>query len=363
MPFRRFFDAMPGPAYVVSASGRYVFVNPAWEQAIGVRAEDVIGRRLEEVHPEADAAQFRRNNADVLARRQTLTTEEVVATPEGMHRYLSVKFPLPGFGDGEDAIGGISLDVTEAQQLAETVRHLQKLDTLGRLVGTIAHDFNNMLTVIQGGLDLLAADERGTAAWREDLDDVLEATRRARELTQRLLLFSRRQPDRRRAVAPTRMLGDLVPLLRRLVGETVTLDAQIAPDLPGIEADPGQLEQVLVNLVVNARDALSSGGRIAVRAAPGMLREAPAVRIEVADTGCGMTPAVLEHAFEPFFTTKPEGQGTGLGLSTSFGIVRQHEGDIAIASAPGAGTTVTILLPARTGAPEPPVASAPPLLA
>jgi signal transduction histidine kinase/ActR/RegA family two-component response regulator len=248
-----------------------------------------------------------------------------------------------------------------ASKLEAQVLHMQRLESVGRLAGGVAHDFNNLLTVIGASASMAERSiEQGLPA-ASDLEEVQLAVGRASELTQRLLAFARRQVLRKRGVDLNELVSGVERMLRRVLGESVTLVTELHHQPLPVLADAAQLEQVIVNLVLNARDAVQRGGRIVLatcrRALPGHAEvelNVPAgsdyACVEVRDDGAGMSPDVKERLFEPFFTTKPPGKGTGLGLATSFGIVRQHEGMIEVESALGAGSTLRVLLPLATAA-------------
>jgi signal transduction histidine kinase len=230
------------------------------------------------------------------------------------------------------------------------------MDAIARLASGVAHDFNNLLTVISGYTNLLLGKLAPDDPAHGELEQVARAAERAGDLTRQLLAFSRRQSVRSSVVDMGALVAEVEPILKRVAGDGVHVTAAIAPDLPPVCADPGQIEQVLLNLALNARDAMPEGGAITVEAAAATLdAEAAAlagvrpghyVVIRVRDTGAGMTPDVQARIFEPFFTTKEQGKGTGLGLSTSYGVIRQNNGNIGVASQPGKGTVFTIWLPA-----------------
>ena len=241
---------------------------------------------------------------------------------------------------------GAMRDVTRERALQEQLQQSQKMDAVGRLAGGIAHDFNNLLTAILGyselALDRLPAD----APLRGDIEQIQRAGERAASLTRQLLAFSRKQPVVPRPIALGEVIGGLADMLRRLIPEDIELATHIAPGTPPVRADQGQLEQVLINLVLNARDAMPRGGKLEVRAGPATAGPdgSARVRIEVQDQGLGMSEEVKLRVFEPFFTTKKS--GTGLGLSTVYGIVQQMGGEISVESEPGAGALFSVLLPA-----------------
>jgi two-component system, cell cycle sensor histidine kinase and response regulator CckA len=239
-------------------------------------------------------------------------------------------------------------DVTDRSRLEHELRHAQKMEAVGRLAGGIAHDFNNLLTAIMGHADLLLARVEETPSRRAAVE-IRRASERASTLTSQLLAFSRKQMLQPKIVDLNNVVEGMGGLLSPLLGETIELVTTPAPEPVAVAVDPGQIEQVVANLVINARDAMPQGGRIDVEAARADSGE---VVLRVRDTGLGMDEATLQQAFEPFFTTKPMGAGTGLGLSTVLGIVEQSGGRVAVESSPGAGTTVELTLPAAAGEPE-----------
>jgi len=239
----------------------------------------------------------------------------------------------------------------ERVQLQRELAQAQKLEAIGRLAGGVAHDFNNVLTAILGSAELLLLDTPAGANAREEVEIIRDAAVRAQELIRQLLAFSSRQVLQLAVVDLNDLIKNLGRMLRRLIGEDLDFAMELADDLGAVRVDPGQVEQVLVNLAVNARDAMPDGGRLTIRTANVESVESddvPAGRhvlVEVADTGTGMDAATLARVFEPFFTTKERGKGTGLGLASVYGIVRQSGGHIAVRSTPGAGTTFRIHLP------------------
>ena len=254
---------------------------------------------------------------------------------------------------------GIQRDVTERMHLEEQLRNAQQLEAIGRLAGGVAHDFNNILSIIMGHGELLLAAVGGDEGSRNGLEQIRRAADRAASLTQQLLAFSRKQVLQPQVLDLNEAVADVQKMLARVIGEDIELIAKLHPSLLSVKADPGQIEQVLMNLAVNARDAMPHGGRLAMETsnveltaeqgrdldlAPGLY-----VMLRVTDTGLGMGAAVLPHVFEPFFTTKPMGKGTGLGLATVYGILKQSGGTIQVESETGHGATFRIYLPATAG--------------
>jgi signal transduction histidine kinase/CheY-like chemotaxis protein len=269
---------------------------------------------------------------------------------------------------------GVLVDVTEQRTLEEQLLAAQRMEAVGRLAGGVAHDFNNLLTAILGYASIVDAELPPGDPLREDVTAITQAAGSASSLVRQLLAFSRRQMLRPEELDLTTVVDRVVPLLRRLAGERIAFRAELAAGLPGVRADPGQLEQVLVNLIVNARDAMPDGGSVTVETAEVQVDEGEArrhlglrhgryVALTVTDTGVGMDREVRERVFEPFFTTKEPGRGTGLGLATVYGIVKQSDGYIGVASEPGHGASFRVLLPALPVAvePAPPALAAPPV--
>ncbi|HEY5996243.1 MAG TPA: ATP-binding protein, partial [Candidatus Deferrimicrobiaceae bacterium] len=340
--------------------------NPAAERISGYPAENAIGRHLP-IDPETADAESRA----ILARMKTeeRVTGMELARPRKDGTISVVSFSSALLRDANGEVDGILLlgeDISDRklaeerrEELEAQLRQSQKMEAVGQLAGGIAHDFNNLMTVILGQIDSIRKrwPDRKLA---ERLDEIDKAGQRAATLTRQLLAFSRRQMLQPRVVDLNAVLEDMRAILDRLIGDNYRLDIEPSVGLWPVLADPTQIGQVVVNLVVNARDALPEGGtiRLSTRNVPapavgaaGQRPDAPvdSVRLTVRDDGTGMDAATKARLFEPFFTTKEVGKGTGLGLSTVYGIVMQSGGDIRIESAPGEGTTVDILLPRTEG--------------
>jgi signal transduction histidine kinase len=251
-------------------------------------------------------------------------------------------------------------DITRQRQLEDELRQTQKMEAFGQLASGVAHDFNNILTVIRGNADLLQPP--GGAPTRQDgpLGQIFSAVEVATRLTRQMLLFSRRQTAQKREIDLNAVVVDMSDMLRRMIGEHVTLEARLAPGVLTVQADLGMIEQVLMNLAVNARDAMPNGGRLVMetivveggatgQASHRGVGAGEYVRLTVRDTGCGVDPADLPHIFEPFFTTKGTGRGTGLGLATVHEIVRQHGGWVDVDTKPEVGTAFQVYLPRSNG--------------
>ena len=356
---RRLQDIIDNSTAVVSVkdlSGRYLLVNRRFEEIFHLDRNAVIGQTDLAFFPEDLAEVFRRNDRRALDAGAAIELEEVAPQDDGMHTYISIKGPLCDEAGRPYAVCGISTDITERKQVEEQLRQSQKMEAIGRLAGGVAHDFNNLLTAINGYSGLMLERMTISHPFFEHAREIAKAGERAAGLTRQLLAYSRKQLMEPRPWSPNVIVGDLETILRRLVGETVTLEVALAADAGVIRVDRGQVEQILLNLAVNARDAMPAGGRLTIRTAnvdlgaprPGESSDGgggPQVVLEVSDTGAGMAPEVMARIFEPFFTTKEVGKGTGLGLSVVYGIVKQSGGTIEVQSQPGAGTRFSIYFP------------------
>jgi len=356
--FATLVEHAPVGIYRSSPEGRFLSVNAAVVRMLGYEsAADVLGLDMaRDVY--ADAAERQRLvERDTYSDRQYDSVEATWKRRDG--RLLTVQLSVRAVRNRAGQVEYYETfvrDVTDQRRLQQQVLQSQKMEAVGRLAGGIAHDFNNLLTVITSYSDLLLEDLAPGDAKRDDLEQVRKAADGAAALTRQLLAFSRQQAVEPRVVSLNTVVEGLQKILRRVIGEDIELTTTLAPDLGAVRADVGQLEQVLMNLAVNARDAMPKGGRLTVETAnvehdPDYARdrEAAAVRqfamLAVSDTGCGMDEATKVRIFEPFFTTKEPGKGTGLGLATVYGIVKQAGGFIWVYSEPGQGTSFKIYLP------------------
>ena len=309
------------------------------------------------VHPD-DLPRMAQEIRDFIARGEDAFRQEYrFLTKDGQVRWVDDRTMAVRGPDGRIThYQGIILDITERKRLEEQFLQAQKMESVGRLAGGIAHDFNNLLTVINVYSDLALRDLRPEDPLRRDMEEIHKAGERAAQLTRQLLAFSRRQVLEMRPLNLNAVLQGLAKMLARILGEDVVLDMKLAPNLWPTYADAGQIEQVVINLAVNARDAMPDGGRLIVETQNTTLDQAYVrqhadvapgdyIVLSVSDTGLGMTEEVKAHLFEPFFTTKEVGKGTGLGLATVYGIVKQHQGHIWVYSEPGRGSTFKIYLP------------------
>jgi two-component system cell cycle sensor histidine kinase/response regulator CckA len=343
-------DASPGALALKDREGRITFANRGFESAFELEPGSATGRRAADLTDDAaEAAAIDAHDREVMERGLPVEYERSFRG----RRFLIAKFPLLDGSGTVYGLGTLSTDITERTELEARLARSERLESVGQLAGGIAHDFNNLLAVIANYAAFVGEKVQAGSQAAEDVEQILAACRRAGELTRRLLLFSRRRTGNPEVVDLAHAIGETERLLRRTLGEQIELRTRVAPGLARVTADRGQLEQVLVNLAINARDAMPGGGELEIAAANETVAGEPMVRLTVRDTGRGMDQEILDRAFEPFFTTKEVGEGTGLGLATVYGIVRGAGGQIELDSAAGDGTTVTVHLPAATGAAAP----------
>lgn len=359
--FRMLYESLPAGYQSLDVDGRLLDANPAWLEALGYARDEVIGRDFAEFLAPEEVPKFREN----FPKFKALGAAEVEfvmlrkdGTPVTMYFIGRV---------GRDRDGGfvqthcICTDVTRMRDLEQQYRQAQKMEAVGRLAAGVAHDFNNQLTVIRGYADMLLADyDQSSRPWRP-LTEIMRAAERAQATTSHLLSFSRKQMLDPQFVDLGELLAGFRNPVGTLIGEDIRLSIDVANDLPTVLIDRAAMQQALMNLVVNARDAMATGGDLALVARAfdldddansrhPELQPGPHVVVEVRDTGCGMDDYTLERLFEPFFTTKPTGKGTGLGMPMVLGFVQQSHGAIEVDSAPNGGTTIRVILPAAGGA-------------
>ncbi|MFP5353015.1 MAG: ATP-binding protein [Actinomycetota bacterium] len=343
----------PSAIYVKDRSGAYVLVNSKFAEIVGRPPEEIVGRSDLDLFPEQIASPLIDNDRQVLATGRSTSVEEVLPEPDGGKRvYLSVKFPLLLSADGSLNVCGISSDVTERKKLEERLRQGEKMQAIGHLAGGVAHDFNNLLAVIRNYAEFVGGETEAPQDMQADIQEIIKASDRGADLTRQLLTFSRRDLVRPVVMDVNTVVSEMQKMLGRTLGENIHFRISLAEDLPAVRMDPGQLEQVLLNLAVNARDAMPRGGDLVIRTdrevvePGGDVPPGEYVVLEVSDNGAGMSREVRANAFEPFFTTKGKAKGTGLGLATVYGIVQQARGWIDLESSEGEGTTFLIRLPA-----------------
>jgi PAS domain S-box-containing protein len=343
---------------VLSVDGVIREVNAGWEKVLGHSAEEVVGRRPVDFTHDESREEVRRRVEGGIDGQYELT----LVHKDGRPIRMEATAKAHDVGGGRPGRLTALRDVTEKRALEEQFRQSQKLEAVGRLAGGVAHDFNNVLTVILNEVQLLGLSQRADpSAVTEALSEIETAAKRAAALTRQLLTFSRRDVVQPAVLQPQEVLEGLRSMLRRVIGEDVELELRVGEDVGTVVIDRGHLEQVIVNLVVNARDAMPGGGQLRIELDNAELDEAYTethgdatpgryVVVAVSDTGTGMSAEVRRNLFEPFFTTKPAGRGTGLGLATSYGIVKECGGHFGVYSELGLGTTMKVYLP-RSDAP------------
>ena len=355
-------EATPDAIFVKDLEGRYVLVNEAFARFIGKSQADIVGKNDYELYPEADAREFVEADRRVLASGRPQVFEGV-ATGQGQPQRYLVSKGVYRDKDGESlGVFGISHDITELREAHETLERTQealfrsqKMEAVGQLTGGLAHDFNNILAIILGNVELLKVYLPADPYTDEIVDAVLRATLRGKDLTGHLLAFSRRRLLNPQAVDVNIVVAEIVRLLGRTLGATIHVTTSTSTDAGMAYADPAALEAAVLNVALNARDAMPEGGSLAIHTSTVKVTERreteddlePGLYMLIAleDNGCGMPPEVLGRVFEPFFTTKSGGRGTGLGLSMVYGFAKQSGGTVKVASAPGRGTTVSLFLP------------------
>ena len=355
-------DSVPARIAYVNAEGRYVFVNREYEKVFGLKREQIVGRRVEEILGHANYGKIEQQLQEAQRGKQ-VHFEYSFTDRHGEGRWMEVTC-MPNI-DLQGSVNGfyvLAVDLTERKRAEEEREELQaqliqaqKIEAIGKLAGGVAHDLNNLLFPILGYSEMMLEDPALDSARREAVNAILQAGFRARDLVRQLLAFSRKQTLEYKPLDLNKAVADFEKLLRRTIREDIAIRILPAPDVPLVMADIGQVEQVLMNLAVNAQDAMPDGGCLTIETAPAELdahyaaihrdvKPGAYVRLVVSDTGCGMDKETSHRLFEPFFSTKGE-KGTGLGLATVHGIVKQHGGHIWVYSEVGKGTTFKVYLP------------------
>lgn len=353
-------DYSPSLIFLRDLDGRLLVVNKRIEEWHGRSGDDAVGHTVDEIFPPEAARLYSAQGDEVSAGGEKLDEEFTMTFADGsIHSVLITSFPVFANDEKLMGVGTIATDVTRRRRIEEQLRHALKMEALGQLTGGVAHDFNNLLAVISGNLSLVEEEIDGGSEIAELIADAGAAAQTGAELTHRLLAFGRQQTLQPQRTDAYELILKMSRVLRRTLGETIELREELNKDLWAIEVDRNQLETSILNLALNARDAMRKGGilRIVADNEPVDRQDGPNyadsgqgrfVVIAVSDTGTGMTTDVLDRAAQPFFTTKDAGHGSGLGLSMVYGFVEQSGGHLDIASVPGQGTTVRLFLPRAT---------------
>ena len=349
--------------FVKNIEGRYELVNSKWESVTGFSRNSTIGRTDMDLFDGETGRQFHENDMAVVNSGQIIELEEILKNGSSVRYFNSIKFPLKDDSDRMVGICGMSTEITEKkkaeiekERLRKQLYQAQKMESIGRLAGGIAHDFNNMLSVIIGRTDLALMKVSDSDPLQRELVEIKFAADRSADLTSQLLAFARKQVVSPRVISLNEEIDKMCDMLKRLIGENIDLKVKRSVDLWDVSIDPAQVDQIVANLCINARDAISGRGNILIETRniviermdlsqmPGMC-PGEYVMLSITDDGSGIEENVREHVFEPFYTTKEMGKGTGLGLSTTFGIVKQNSGFIYFDSVVGEGTVFKVFLP------------------
>jgi len=342
---------------MVNRERRYTFANGAYAEMLGLPSENIVGQRIADVLAPLYDEQIRPNLDRAFAGERV--AYELHKLKPGGDCFYAVKYE-PTKVDGEVSLVVVVItDITDQRKLEAQLRQAQKMEAIGQLAGGVAHDFNNILAVIQMQADLLKTSENLSPEHKEFADEIGAASQRAAALTRQLLLFGRKEKMHQLDLDLNESINNMTKMLRRTIGENIQMQFKFAMQSLFVHADAGMMDQVLMNLAVNARDAMPNGGKLIIETSPVEFDELAATQsakiipgsyvcLSVSDTGCGIPPENLQRIYEPFFTTKEVGKGTGLGLATVFGIVQQHQGWINVYSEVGHGTTFRIYLPRLT---------------
>jgi PAS domain S-box-containing protein len=360
--FRTIFEAAAVGIAVVDLTGRIVDSNPALQQLLGYSATELHGKTfIELTYPVDLNADLALINEMLAGQRETYQLEKRFIRKDNTLVWARVAASIVRDDDGTPHYGiGIVVDITERKTLEDQLLQAQKLEAIARLAGGISHDFSNLLTVIRGYSEFIISKAGDDAALRADAEEIRAAAERATLLTRQLLAFSRKQGRHPQMLDVNVVVRNVERMLDRVIGEDVTLTVRTCNDPCAVVTDEGQLEQVLMNLVVNARDAMPDGGSLIIETAEEVVRSKTStvggakkhVRVSVVDNGCGIPDDVREHIFEPFFSTKEVTRGSGLGLSTVHGIVTQAGGFVRVRSEVGRGTAFDVMLPCASHTPS-----------
>lgn len=358
---RSLIEAIPDNVWTKDRDGAYVSCNTGVEQFFGEKESKILGRTDFDLFDRDIAVSFRKSDLKVMETKEMAVANVEVTSPATGESGLFETTKVPLLDSGGDVTGvlGLSRDITEKVRLQDQLAHAQKMESVGRLAGGVAHDFNNMLSVIIGEAELLKEDLPPASPFQANLDEILKAGYRSADLTRRLLAFARKQTIAPKVLSINEGVSTTLKMLKRLMGEDIELLYHPNPEVWPTMIDPSQLDQILANLCVNARDAIAGTGKVTIETNNAVFDDeycrlhsgyvpGEYVTLIITDDGCGMDKSTLQYIFEPFYTTKKMDKGTGLGMATVYGIVRQNNGFINVYSEVGAGTSIKIYLPRHT---------------
>jgi len=348
----------PAIIFIKDVHGAYTFINQKGEDTLRLRSDQILGKTDFDLYSQSDAQTLQLNDKSVLHKKIAIEVDENIKLHNSSHIFSTIKYPL--FNESGDiyAICGISTDISEKKEQTEKLRRSQKMEAIGQLSGGIAHDFNNQLGIITGYLDLLGDTLSTNVKHKKWIDIATKASVRCSDLTRQLLAFSRRSPTETSIINMNNAFNELSDMIRRSVTPQVEVTFSLAQDLWNIEVDLGEFQDVILNLVINARDAMPDGGKLLIKTQNNTITKSATlqntdsesnefVQLLISDNGVGMDAKTVERIFEPFFTTKPVGKGTGLGLSMAYGFIHRYHGDINVYSEVAIGTTFRLSLPRK----------------
>ncbi|MHB0875699.1 MAG: ATP-binding response regulator [Anaerolineae bacterium] len=354
---RTFMDSLPAHVVVKDVDLKFRLVNEAFCRFLGRTSEELLGKTDADIFPEALVSAYGEHDREVLRLGRPQHYEEEGYLDGAKRIYRVVKAPISEADGSISGIVGIAIDITEQKDLEGHLVEAQKMQVVGRLAGGLSHAFNNLLTAIIGSAELAMLSMKSDDPAREEVQQIRKAAERGGDLSRQLLTLSRQRLAKMTIIDANRLVDEMLPVLRETLGDDIVVETDLAVDAPPVKADPTQLRQVILNLAINAGEAMPSGGSVriatlrceapkeAVTLEP-MLGQAPVLCLSVEDRGMGMSAEVKPHVFEPFFTTKGASQGRGLGLPVAYSIVRQHKGVILYESEEGKGTEFTVFMPA-----------------
>lgn len=363
--FRLLTENSPDIIISLVHEGFISYVNPVVQTILGYAPHELTGKAFLSIARRQDAKEYIRMFKKIRDRRETIVdfNGTLVHKDGSLRHFIFCGAPTTNYEGQVVGIEGVLKDITERRDLESQLQQVQKLEAVGTLAGGVAHDFNNILTAIRGSLDLSLLMVGQTHPVWKNLQQIEKAVTRAADLTRQLLFFSRKQPIETVPISLNQSVDSILKIIERLIGENISITVDLIPELRPVMADRGTIEQVIMNLLINARDAMPEGGKIIIRTQnvfidEGYARAHPYARtgefvcLSIADTGTGMDSETVKHIFEPFFTTKEQGKGTGLGLAVVYGIVKQHKGWITVDSRLDAGTVFRVYFSAAVGDPQ-----------